>query len=511
MTASAAGKKRRSGGSKSHATYWPPVRRLKERSHIITALTLAGPQQRNIVSGNRAVIGHASSYTEFKAVCKSFQSGIDCYVGNLMDPRTGFPWLDDAIADPEAQVICAKNEGVTCIIIRQGNRWTTVTSLSRWFPEWQEMDVSTMLKHIKAVCVDVGVGIQSSPGALGAALMHKRWNEKKVTRPPNGCRKAMLDNLVGGRVEFPREAKRLPEVVELDLRSAYASCSYDLPVGTTVYVPDSDTHGGDFLCDRFPSWYARCTVDVRTSLRLGIFPVQNAGNELHAAKWIFPKGAGTYEAWLWREEWLDCIAAGCQVTVHEAYAWEHISNGLQPWVDEMEALRYAYEANEEPVRASMVKRAIVAAIGRFGIAPEKRTLVSRAAARKGDTPLVYQKSPVPFSDRWIHVEHEENCEAPIHWHSHILMLCRRKLYYRGLEELEDGNELIGQNFDALYLARPSKRPTGKGIGEWKSVTLTPAQGEETVNLPFSRAVVAHQKVLLPGVPRSKRQQLGYIQ
>lgn len=511
MTAKEGGKKDKTGGRKSHATYWPPDSSLKMRKgkhvrkHHIVALALAGPEQRKLVSVNRSLPGYISSYTEFKAVCRSFNIGVDCYIGDFMNPKYSFPWLDEAISDPEAQVMCAKNDGVSCIAIRQGNHWTTVASLAKWFPNWIEYDVSELLKHIQSVCVDVGVGIQPSPSSLGASLMYMRWNGKKVTRPPNGCRQALLDNLIGGRVSYPKEGLRLPTVTELDLRSAYASCSYGLPVGTTQYIPETDGVGGDYLCDHFRSWYGRCSIVVTSPLLLGVFAVQNTGLAGSATKWTYPREPGTYEAWLWKEEWIDCLASGCQLTVHEAYAWEEVSNGLQPWVEEMEALRYAYEADGEPVKALMVKRSIVAAIGRLGIAPEKRTIVSANDAREGDTPLVYANASIPFSGRYVRVEHEENCGAPVHWHSHILMLCRRRMYHRGLEEIEDGNEIIAENFDALYLAKPSQREVGRNIGEWKSVTLTPQENSETVNIPFARAVVSHQKVSLPGVPTSRRQ------
>lgn len=494
MAAEATGKRTKKGGRR-HTSFWPPVRRNKARRHIKSVITQMSSDTYKIIWETGEVSEYVHEYHEFKAMMKSMPTGVDCYVGDLMQPGMGFPWLGEAIDDKDSQVLCDKHEGVVSITIRQGNHWTTVASLARWFPGWQELSIRTMLDCITDLCTDVGTGDQPSPGALGASKQYEMWKGKVVTRPPNRCRNILLKNLVGGRVEY-RSGYELPGTVyELDLRSAYASCCQQVPVGSTVYVPMDSDRGGDWLCDRFPTWYARCEITITQKLPVGPFAIR-----AESGQWAFPTEEGTYTAWLWKEEWLNCVAVGCDVLVQEGYAWEKLSNGLEEWVEFMEGLRFKYEDEGRIDMANLVKRCIVAAIGRFGLDPKKRTMIRECDSRKGDTPIIYKHGWAPFSDTYMRIEPENDCCAPVHWHSYILMLCRQKLYIRQCEEVEDGNEIIGANFDALYLAQPSKRTTGRRIGEWKAITLTEA------SLPFPRGVISKQKVTLPGFTGKKRQQ-----
>lgn len=434
-----------------------------------------------------------SSYEEWKVAMQSSPKGVDCYFGDLMSPTFGFPWIPDALEDERCTINVTKNDGIASMTLRLGKVYCTVASLSRWSSNWMDLDIVALLQSIKNVCDVAGVGIYPSPSALGFAMQAKLWQGSPVTRPPDGCRNALLSNLIGGRVEYSTNVDKYSTVIELDLRSAYASCCGGLPVGTTIHIPASESHGGDWLCDRYPAWFAECTVEILSPLHFGCFGVRD-----EKGRWKFPTQPGTYHCWLWREEWLDVLAAGCGVTVGRAYCWERTSDNLIPWVETTDELRNSFECEGLLLEASLTKRCIVAAIGRFGIAPEDRVLVPESRSTLNDVPVTYKDVRAPISSWYVRVTPNRESAAPVHWHSFILMQCRRKLYYRAVEELEDGNELIAANFDALYLAKESVRPVGRGIGQWKSRKLT------NVSMPYARAVVSREKLTLPGVTGERR-------
>lgn len=506
----AAGTKQRKRVARCHTAAWPPMySKDYERDHRLCAITRTKPGEWQVVwdDGEPEIV---TSYNEWKEVMALAGKGVDCYVPDLADNANTFPWLDAAIADvKQAQVICNSHREISSIIVRQGNHWTSVGSLKYWIDNPLDRNLKDMFTTIKDSCAIVGCGIRQSPSALGTALLTKEFRGKLVTRPSNRCRRKIVENQNGGRVEFySNDTDSRKNVHELDLSSAYASCAGKVPIGSTIVLPET-AKGNlyEYLQHTdYATWYVRCIVTIKDKLPLGPFGVRKAKGNV----WTYPREPGTYgdstetrkQLWLWREEIQDCIDAGCTVNIREGYAWDAFSNALQPYVDKMYRLRRIAEEEDRADLASIFKKCMVAAIGRFGIKPERVTLLHDKYYRRGTTDELFnwQNGRGPISCYILRHTYEENCPAPQHWHSYIVMQCRRKLYHRELEELNDGNVIIGSNFDALYLLHASKRNTGTSIGEWKPSQLTDAR------FPFARAVIANEKTILPGQSGLKREQ-----
>ena len=515
----------RGGG---HSQYWPPSRnRLHTHSHFSCYLEQCGVDEsagwRMIWDSNIHKPLPVHSYSEWKEQCKKFNHGIDCYVGDFLSDGRGFPWIEEAMHDERASISCSLNHNVTGIKIRLGRyNWCCVGSLKAWDTEWADKNPQELLTAIRTVSQRIGTESQefapdtitsfSSPAQLGYFSLCRSWIEgsgceewyPKVAYPKRALRTSFFEHGVGGRAEKPTMKVPPGMVNELDMRSAYASCTTEIPFGPIVFLPSPQDNNLKRINARYATWWGECTVTITHQLKVGPFPFRANKHK----PWTYPRKPGTYRGvWLWREEADACMRAGCIVTIQQCWCWEQLSNRLIPWKEEMEGYRVEFERQGKLVEAALVKRAIVAAIGRLGCHPLAYSLAQNY--QKGDTILVDQKTNQPtLSNRFIHAEPVKECRLPTHFYAYILMRCRLALYERHRLEVESGNTVYASNFDALYTRYRSKHPTGNGIGEWKENEWATIPGVDP--FPYNRALAVQGKIRYPGLgPKARLRLLPY--
>lgn len=479
----------------THAAYWPPYSRKKPRAHDLCYLEKWKDGRHRVVWQDGSVSNPIDTYNDFKAECAKHGSGVDCYVGDMRHGKHGFPWLIECSDDSHAEISCTKRRDITGANIRIGNKWISIGAFSSWFDDWQEHDDKReMLDRIVDFCSDVGVGIYTSPGTVGYEKMRQVWSnawdtkgKKSITRPPDECRRELLSGIVGGRVETFILGRRLNRCYELDMRSAYPSCTSLIPWGSTVRVGGNSRISPDRLSRELATWYAKCDVTIPEPLAISPVPVRDSSTN----RWTFPVYESTHtDVYLWKEEVFAALQAGCNVTIKRAYGWESMSTRLQPWASQMEGMRNEFEARGEPGKAKWIKRGAVSAIGRLGCGPTKYSVTTKYGP--GCHPATIVGMAGPIADYYIKETYIRESPSPIHVFSYILSKCRLKVYQRELDELYDGNEILASNFDAIYLTKQSTLPVGREMGDWKQLPL------EEVSHPYPRAVISLTKVRLPG-------------
>lgn len=516
-------------GSRNHAPYFPPYRDKHPRWHDIAFLQYEGPNRRRIMWADRGLKQNTSvsSYGEWKDALLSQSSifvtdsgrsthrGVDCYVLEISSDDNGFPWIYDLLSDNEAVVSLNSDSAITGIHLRHGNTWISVGSISHWTSRINECDPLEIIEDVAALGDATGAGTHMSPGSMGMFILRRSWGYPDghrwpvVSRPPDLCRHDILANTVGGRAEVWVKDRVFTVAYEYDLRNAYASCCIPIPWGSVTTSYDESI---DSLDRRFATYFARCTV--RWSRRLEISPIAVRGHRMgRGGGWVYPQEPGTYgsssrdpghELWLWREAIEAAINAGIDVQVHKAYCWDETSTRLASWVYEMDHYRDAYEANGRSDQAERIKSSIVATIGRMGMAPYRRTLVSYQNYSSGDMPLVHRKGGAPITTHYIHVDYWRNSSAPVHIWSHIISKCALKLYDRERMEIRNGNELILSNFDAYYAANPSSLEIGTGMGEWRE------REHHELAARYNRAFTSRESIKLPGLPRGSQVRRAYV-
>lgn len=480
----------------THAAYWPPYSRKNPRAHNLCYLEKWKDGRYRLMWRGGGVSSPIDTYSDFKAECNKAGGGVDCYVGDVQHFANGFPWIMECAEDQNGVVYCNNRRTITGATIRMGNKWVSIGSLSSWHKDWHTYDDKvTILDQIVDFCEYVGVGVYTSPGTVGYEKLRQVWSDvgrntskKSITRPPDECRSAILEGIVGGRVETFILGKRVNRCYELDLRSAYPSCASLIPWGSAILVGGDQRVSPDRLSRDLATWYARCDVTVPEQLAVSPVPIRDSGTN----RWSFPTGIAFYEnVYLWKEEVHAALQAGCDVTIRQAYGWESFSKRLQPWVASMEGLRNGFESIGEPGKAKWIKSGAVSAIGRLGCGPIRYTVSSKYSP--GSVPGTISGSGGPIATYYIREEYDRESPAPVHVFSYILARCRLKVYQRELDEIYDGNGILASNFDAIYLTKPSRLPVGKGIGDWKQCTL-----EEAMH-PYPRSVVSASVVRLPGL------------
>lgn len=479
----------RAGG---HAPFWPPVY-SHLRAHKLCFVCPLGDGLYRLWWEDGSKSQTFATYDEWKALLSAHGVGIDCFVGELGIDGTGFPWIQDAIADPHAKVKCSKTGGVTSLHMRCGRLHLAVGSLSSWVQNWSTIEPLELLNSIRCICEVTRTGSCLSPGSLGTNVLHRNWKGSAPTYPKvSRCNLRLLELLkefaIAGRVETFTD-RRVMFSIELDMRSAYASCCAEIPWGTPRRIASKRSPAE--CSARYATWFARCVVTITTKLPISPIPLRVRG------RWTWVTKPGVYTTWLWREEVEAAIRARIYIEVQEGWGWKSLSNRLQPWVEEMESYRSYFESCERFDIGGMVKRCTVSAIGWLGCSLLRYAL--EAAYQKGNIPLVNSKGNAPISRYTLHPSEDEGAGAPNHLHTYIMMRCRLRVYERELEELWDGNELLGVNFDAIYVVRPSIRPIGRGMGQWKQEPRHAASEEGL--FPRARWLNSEERLSLPGLRR----------
>ena len=500
--------------------FWPAYR---DRSPRVRTMALWNVRRGGGVLLETGELHYPGSWEELKTLV--LDQDLDLYLDDL----GSMPWMEEAIQDPKAEVICRERDHSVAGIEVRGKR------KRRWIGEqgvWGFIngDISHLLL-LRQLMEHMGEGTRQSPSSLGQAIMRRCWREQglRPRRVPSRHIRGLLEKLgVGGRSDHKvRPEEVFEQVYEVDLKNAYLSRMHVLPDGMPDQLdPEVDglleqtakgTMFGPYASDIF-TWVGRAVVHIPEGIELnfGPFPVRLENGDVEypvSPGWYGAEGEG--DLLLWKEEVQDCLEAGCEVWLRgPQWGWRNSTSGMALAAERMARLR-----DEAPEGLDgLVKLCIVASIGWFGQKPLHSVVVPAPAAADdegGDAePLLASAEAGAFAVPY-HVRKERKESLPFHpeWMFYNAMMVRRDALQLAREAELQGLIVKQVNFDAVYgvFGRGGVAMVGRGKGHQikgrphrllefgrphKITVLTGA------SFPYPRAVVSREKVRLPGTVRS---------
>jgi len=445
-------------------SYWPAFRDSKPREKTLAIWNTT----ENYLINEQQETYRPHDYNDLVNYLIATQT--DLYANDLIDCH----WLDVAVADEKTTVMATPGQNVIGVSAkREKNRTAWIGQARSWFPAMRVGD--SFLHALRAVFEHIGYGTYTTPGSLGQRIWRASHIGSPVSRPNIALRKKLLDNLIGGRVDTFETNVRYNTLYEIDMKSAYASMCTSLPYGTATRIM-----AGSVVS--YATWYCECKITIPFTLPFGPFAIRK--DSLHNS---YPDQPGTYRAWIWRNEYERALQAGCSIDILSGWGWDSMDNRASIWANEMQRLR----VSAPEYIADVVKKCIVAAIGRHGMQPYSYELIDYTIATEEDLSVLSQGEH-PITNWYLRKKEEKENSNLTHWYAYIMAACRCALYDRMLAEKEAGNRIIASNYDAIYLEKATTLKTGHALGDWKQTALTNA------TIPYARAITSLEKTRLPG-------------
>lgn len=403
-----------------------------------------------------------------------------------------FPFLADIVEHDDSTVLCSKKGVPLAIRFKRGSSSRWLVLRKTWTPDNLKPDMEFLL-NMRSVYAHCGVGVVSTPGALGTQLMRKTWKEFELqfhTAPSGYAERFIREHQSGGRADTPGQGNFYEMLIEGDRSSAYLAEYQVQPAKTSIMFNNGPS-------DDMVTWFAHCEVEIPSELALGPFP-----RRLPDERIVYPTLKGRYDdVYIWKEQAESALRAGCKVRPKEGVGWKEWTDDNSWWCQEIYSLRKF--APSKFVESS-IKAAIVAAIGRHAMAPVKYILVPEDRASVFDVPVCGEGVPYAF---FVHEEQMDNACSMIHWNGYTLGMAANTLYNFALPYAEQGR-LIATNYDSVLVLDGDdirshiKRYSAEEIycppGGWRWQEL------HDVYIVAPRSIICNEKVVLPGIERASR-------
>lgn len=402
-----------------------------------------------------------------------------CYVfGYRLIDKKFFSILEELLHDngrhpPRAKAFCSRTGHVVGVYIKSKySAW--IIGREQWDdglcpPDKAFLDTITEVYRVNN-------RYAATPGSLGERKIREYLPKgTRFNRPSQMLRRVLFTNKVGGRADTTVLKKQFKVLYEEDGNAFYPAMSME-----TINPGEHPTRFGDHIdctdkdvLEQFFSYFAHAIVSIPldSRVRFGSLPTHSRNDTVR-----YNTEPGTVlEGWWWKEELDQARSDGWLVEVYEGYGWYTSSDWLKAWALHMYQLRSETKGKIKEI----IKKETVAALGRFGVAPETLTLVKEEDYQDGDlaVPITDARAwESPISGYYIHVTPNPNSNALTHIYFYILMKARCALRARMLAEELVGRQVIASNYDSYYLTQPTglTQQVGSGIGEWKQRVIRKA-------------------------------------
>lgn len=372
-----------------------------------------------------------------------FENNLQCYVRQVhtMDYIDGLKELaTTSYATEDGKVIA-----LTFANKRRSTRWIiSSSSYGKRVPdrEW--------LRLLRKDMDYAGVGTPNTAGAMGQALMKKAWRETygeewylhRHQRPNRIQSRLLHDTRVGARSETTDFEATYEDSIQIDKKNAYAAASEELPTGPAFAIVYGQV-------EDMKMYYVRATVSIVETLPLGPFPLRRKNQDEEN---VYPTCPGDYDTWLWHNEIANSRKAGCIVKIHNGMGWLETTTDMACWVRLMEKLR----DNAPTERCKdLMKLAIVAGLGRFGMSDLCYELISEAQRLAGDkdpSDRLAEGTMGMMTDWWVRATVDPRPQTMPHWYGWILACLRGWIYEEALPYAQS-EHLVAIDTDAIYVAR----------------------------------------------------------
>lgn len=421
----------------------------------------------------------------------------DIFALNLLtfvDKLSTFPFLDEAIQDPQATILCTNpkrsDPSILSIRIKRKNETRWIVPITVWDLEhtWESIELLDNFYRY------MGSGTYPTPGSLGHAMMKEQWRRLNLPRHTvlNGRADAYLrEHRVGGRCDTPGLGQAYEKTLELDRGSAYLAEYERHPTGAASWFK----HG---FCDNYVTYFARCSVSISKNLPLGPFPVRIWDNKFKSHL-EYPSSPGMYEAFLWKEQVEECRSRDCGVFVHEGYGWYEFTHDNIPWAKLMYFKKQEASKEMEP----LVKQVIVKAIGRHAMENKLYILIPESQYQEGDIAIGEDSA---FYLYFVRERIDTSSTNMLHWNIYTVDMCNLDLFRFAYHFAVD-NRLILTNYDSVmvvpreedYIRWQTKEQSRKYVvGAWGWTEL------HNVRIVAPRSYESDEKIVRPGVEKENK-------
>lgn len=382
---------------------------------------------------------------------------------------------------------------------------------TRWIIDskacWNLPATQASCKLLQSLAVHTQAGTCTTPGSLGLNMLRNtwplqypddadvdkaaedyqpEWQRHRHIRPSPGMCYWLQETCVGARSEVLADSQEeFPEAWEIDRKNAYGDAFRSLPTGHSECFWREDTA-------HLATYYASCVVTINKPLDYGLFLVKHEKGVN-----VAPTSTGLYRTSLWKEEidWVRGIPdSGVEIEVLKGEGWRSTTRDTEMFVLLMERLRD--NAPTEAI-ADQVKRALVAAIGRLNMPPQRYELTTEQT----NTCLV--GSDGLAMDLYTKEVIDPRPQTMPHWYSYVAMQVRLALSQEALKWKTE-EMLLGTNTDCVYIRKEadvSSYPLAcekKSLpsGAWSVKLLT------KVRFPANRHLISTEKIRRPGIRKS---------
>lgn len=457
----------------------------------------------------------AATWEELVTSMAMGEIGMDLHI----EAMKRFPYMKEAIFDKRATVGCNQEGELGGVEVRIGRRRMWIGSLQSWGMKVATMGAAVLIRQL---CDYMGEGTRQSPAAVGQASMRRL-----VAKPAHGWRRKvpcwqlrqmLQTGGVGARNDtWAGEGEYFPVAYEIDMDDAYLWGIQHIPDGVPLLIRHGESLVEEDHCRlsdlgrSMGTWFGQAVVwipDTGLTSKVSPLPFKDKGRITQPVKPGWYGHEPDHPVFLFKEDVEDCLEAGMLVWLKgPQWAWTEMSSCMKPWAEHMVEKR----ANVSSDLEGLCKLSIVAAIGWHGQKPQRRKVVPLKDALETDSEMICTvgegADPTLYS---VEVTRWESMPYMTHWYWHDQMNVRRWLRRITMEREALGDVLISTNTDSVIFATRMKmtlalvplhaRLPGHGRA-WEDGPRLKIGRLTNVTIPYPRAVVAAEKVRLPGTVR----------
>ena len=399
-----------------------------------------------------------------------------------------YEYLENCIHDKDCDVMSDTEGNAHSVRFKFGRQ-------TRWIvrsKSWNSRAEVDFILRLDSLFAWLKCGSHATPGALGTWLVRKSWRENRLafhTSPNDACCDYIYTHQVGMRVDTPGLNNFYEFSVDYDAASAFLGEHILQPTKTSIRY-DAEPSGKYF------TWFGKCVVTIKSELALGCFPVR-----LGSGLIVYPSLPGKYITYIWKEQYEECLIAGCKIICDGGYGWLESTFDTLSWCEDMYFLKLSAP---EKYLEDWTKQIIVSAIGRYGMHGDFHSIVSRELATKDDMRLT--RSDGTPTHYFIHKESNRHAIPMPHWNNYTGQRVALDTYKFALPFAERGT-LVSTNCDSVLVFDVSVVP-----GTVRKYSIDSALCEvstwrwellHNVFIPAPRSINSDEKVRRPGVTRVK--------
>jgi hypothetical protein len=308
--------------------------------------------------------------------------------------------LDLLIQHESTKVLCDRFGKITMVRVKAHKHTSWIIEPQLWDKD-MPFDMSSVARLTRLFNF-VGVGVCVSPSSLGRqtmSMIYKLHNIERHTSVSLGVESYLLQHGFGGMAQTFGGKRKYKELSQVDMTSAFTAKFMLHPDGAPSYKEYPSLNE----LDMYDTYFMHVDVTLDRELPLGIVPVRKERGRI-----TYPS-KGSFETYLWKEQ-VDLLRSVCNpvINFYDGFAWDKMTTDNALWAEFIYTMRRSAPKDLEP----FLKKAAVAAIGRFASSRTNFVLVPEWEAKDDDVMLSIDGEPSIY---YIREEYNSTNAIMPHW------------------------------------------------------------------------------------------------